>query len=69
MFDVTSQKTNIKLNYFSLSYYSKNNKWFIGFQTIDVEIELTANHKGRFEMYLCPNNNPKYEATQSCIER
>ncbi|XP_026816188.1 uncharacterized protein LOC113555826 isoform X1 [Rhopalosiphum maidis] len=42
--------------------------YFAG-QTIDVEIELTANHKGRFEMYLCPNNNPKYEATQSCIER
>jgi len=62
------EKTNVKLNYFSLSYYNKN-KWFIEFQTIDVEIELTANHKGRFEMYLCPNNNPKYEATQSCIER
>ncbi|XP_050428452.1 uncharacterized protein LOC126838232 [Adelges cooleyi] len=38
-------------------------------QTIDVEIELTANHKGRFEMYLCPNNNPRYEASQSCLDR
>ncbi|KAJ4440021.1 hypothetical protein ANN_08152 [Periplaneta americana] len=24
---------------------------------------------GRFEMFLCPNNNPKYEATQTCFER
>jgi hypothetical protein len=39
------------------------------FQEIDVEVELTANHWGRFEMYLCPNNNPRYEATQSCFDR
>lgn len=38
-------------------------------QEIDVEVDLTANHWGRFEMYLCPNNNPKYEATQSCFDR
>ncbi|XP_023723964.1 uncharacterized protein LOC111873457 [Cryptotermes secundus] len=38
-------------------------------QDIDVEVELTANHWGRFEMFLCPNNNPKYEATQSCFDR
>ncbi|XP_046680181.1 uncharacterized protein LOC124367421 isoform X2 [Homalodisca vitripennis] len=38
-------------------------------QEIDVEVELTANHWGRFEMFLCPNNNPRYEATQSCFDR
>nr|CAD7456808.1 unnamed protein product [Timema tahoe] len=38
-------------------------------QEIDVEVELTANHWGRFEMYLCPNNNPREEATQSCFDR
>ncbi|XP_075218163.1 uncharacterized protein LOC142322953 [Lycorma delicatula] len=38
-------------------------------QNIDVEIELTANHWGRFELFLCPNNNPRYEATQSCLDR
>ncbi|KAK9511505.1 hypothetical protein O3M35_000145 [Rhynocoris fuscipes] len=38
-------------------------------QEVDVEVELTANHWGRFEMFLCPNNNPKYEATQSCFDR
>lgn len=38
-------------------------------QEIDVEIELTANHYGRFEMFLCPNNNPRYEATQECFDR
>jgi hypothetical protein len=38
-------------------------------QEIEVEIELTANHYGRFEMFLCPNNNPRYEATQECFDR
>ncbi|XP_032667719.1 uncharacterized protein LOC116842508 [Odontomachus brunneus] len=36
-------------------------------QDIDVEIELTANHYGRFEMYLCPNNDPSREVTQECL--
>jgi hypothetical protein len=44
-------------------------KYLFLFQEIDVEVELTANHWGRFEMFLCPNNNPKYEATQSCFDR
>ncbi|KAK6637502.1 hypothetical protein RUM44_007922 [Polyplax serrata] len=38
-------------------------------QEIDVEVELTANHWGRFEMNLCPNNNPRYEASQECFDR
>ncbi|KAG7209132.1 hypothetical protein KM043_015276 [Ampulex compressa] len=38
-------------------------------QTIDVEVELTANHLGRFELHLCPNNNPNTEATQDCFDR
>lgn len=38
-------------------------------QTIDIEIELTANHYGKFEFYLCPNNNPSQEATQECFDR
>jgi hypothetical protein len=42
---------------------------FLLFQEIDVEVELTANHWGRFEMFLCPNNNPRYEATQTCFDR
>lgn len=44
-------------------------KYLFLFQDIDVEVELTANHWGRFEMFLCPNNNPRYEATQSCFDR
>lgn len=43
--------------------------FFLLFQEIDVEVELTANHWGRFEMFLCPNNNPRYEATQGCFDR
>lgn len=39
------------------------------FQVIDVEVELTANHLGRFEMYLCPNNNRFKEASQACFDR
>uniref|UniRef100_A0A1B0GLY6 Uncharacterized protein n=2 Tax=Phlebotomus papatasi TaxID=29031 RepID=A0A1B0GLY6_PHLPP len=38
-------------------------------QEIEVEVELTANHYGRFEMFLCPNNNPNLEATQECFDR
>lgn len=38
-------------------------------QELDVEVELTANHWGRFELLLCPNNNPAYEATQGCFDR
>ncbi|KAI4461636.1 hypothetical protein MML48_5g00000807 [Holotrichia oblita] len=38
-------------------------------QEIDVEIELTANHYGRFDIKLCPNNNPAQEATQECFDR
>lgn len=34
-----------------------------------MEIELTANHLGRFEMYLCPNNNRFQEASQECFDR
>ncbi|CAG9767799.1 unnamed protein product [Ceutorhynchus assimilis] len=38
-------------------------------QTIDIEVELTTNHYGRFEIYLCPNNNHKQEASYECFER
>ncbi|KAK0174819.1 hypothetical protein PV327_010546 [Microctonus hyperodae] len=38
-------------------------------QDIDVEVELTANHQGHFEMYLCPNNNPTARATQECFDK
>ncbi|EFA12117.2 hypothetical protein TcasGA2_TC002263 [Tribolium castaneum] len=38
-------------------------------QEIDIEVELTANHYGRFEIFLCPNNNPNQVATQDCFDR
>lgn len=34
-----------------------------------MEVELTANHQGHFEMYLCPHNNPKVPATQECFDK
>lgn len=37
-------------------------------QEIDIEIELTANHYGFFEISICPNNNPAQEATQECLD-
>lgn len=39
------------------------------FQEIHIEIELTANHLGKFEIYICPNNNPAQEATPECFQR
>ncbi|KAL9882632.1 uncharacterized protein ACN427_010358 isoform 3-T4 [Glossina fuscipes fuscipes] len=44
-------------------------RYYTAGQEIEVEVELTANHYGRFEMYLCPNNNPRKEATQDCFNR
>lgn len=38
-------------------------------EDIDVEIELTSNHQGYFEMHLCPNNNPQKESSQECFDR
>ncbi|XP_065155631.1 uncharacterized protein [Atheta coriaria] len=38
-------------------------------QSVDIEIELTANHYGRFEIFLCPNNNAAQEATTECLQR
>jgi len=38
-------------------------------QEMEVEVELTANHYGRFEIFLCPNNNAYFEATQECFDR
>ncbi|XP_022214616.2 uncharacterized protein LOC111069044 [Drosophila obscura] len=44
-------------------------RYYTSGQEIEVEVELTANHYGRFEMFLCPNNNPRQEATQECFDR
>ncbi|XP_048479610.1 uncharacterized protein LOC105381531 isoform X2 [Plutella xylostella] len=38
-------------------------------QEIEVEVELTANHLGTFVIKLCPNNNPRQEASQECFDR
>ncbi|XP_034935566.1 uncharacterized protein [Chelonus insularis] len=38
-------------------------------QDIDIEVELTANHQGRFELYLCPTNNANKRATQECFDK
>jgi len=43
-------------------------KFYAAGQTIDIEIELTANHQGYFEISLCPNNNPRVEADQNCFD-
>ncbi|TGZ40684.1 Uncharacterized protein DBV15_08398 [Temnothorax longispinosus] len=36
-------------------------------EEIEVEIELTANHNGWFEMYICPNNDPSRVTTPECF--
>ena len=37
-------------------------------QVIKVRVELTANHMGFFEFRLCPNNNAKKPASQTCLD-
>ena len=36
---------------------------------IDIEVELTANHKGRFTLKICPVKGGRSEATQECLDR
>ncbi|KAF4527854.1 hypothetical protein B566_EDAN016499 [Ephemera danica] len=38
-------------------------------QDIDVEVELTANHWGRFEIKLCPTNDANRQSSQECFDR
>lgn len=45
------------------------NDIFYFVQIIDIEVELTANHMGYFEVSLCPNNNPQVEADQECFDK
>jgi len=38
-------------------------------QVIDVQVRITANHKGWVEFRLCENNNPKKDKTQECFDK
>jgi len=38
-------------------------------QAIKVRIELTANHMGHFEFKICPQNNIRKPATQTCLDK
>ena len=39
------------------------------FQQIEVEVELTTNHWGWFELKLCPVNDKKVIETQKCMDK
>ncbi|XP_042868838.1 uncharacterized protein LOC122251188 [Penaeus japonicus] len=41
---------------------------FVAGQVIDIEAELTTNHKGYMELKLCPHNDPKAIITQACLD-
>ncbi|KAF8764480.1 hypothetical protein HNY73_022546 [Argiope bruennichi] len=38
-------------------------------QIMDAVVDVTTNHRGYFEFKICPNNNPKKEATQECLDK
>jgi len=38
-------------------------------QTIDIEIDISANHWGHFELKLCPTNGRSKLATQECFNK
>ncbi|XP_023344479.1 uncharacterized protein LOC111713764 [Eurytemora carolleeae] len=38
-------------------------------QTIDIEIDISANHWGHFELKLCPINGKNTIATQECFDK
>ncbi|OWF38771.1 uncharacterized protein LOC110465894 [Mizuhopecten yessoensis] len=43
--------------------------YYVKSGTININVEITASHKGYFEFRLCPNNNVRRAATQSCLDR
>ncbi|XP_060076004.1 uncharacterized protein LOC132555668 [Ylistrum balloti] len=38
-------------------------------QTINVNVQITASHKGYFEFRLCPHNNPSTRVSQACLDQ
>ncbi|OWF48654.1 hypothetical protein KP79_PYT16194 [Mizuhopecten yessoensis] len=38
-------------------------------QTITVNVQITASHKGYFEFRLCPHNNPSTRVSQACLDQ
>ncbi|PRD27423.1 UNVERIFIED_CONTAM: hypothetical protein NCL1_35385 [Trichonephila clavipes] len=38
-------------------------------KVIEAVVDVTTNHKGYFEFKICPNNNPKREASQHCLDK
>ena len=38
-------------------------------QTIDVQIDITANHRGLFEFRLCPNKSIDTDPEQGCFDK
>jgi len=44
-------------------------KTYVMGSVIDIEIEITANHKGSFMLKLCPVRTRNGEATQDCLDR
>ncbi|XP_033749008.1 uncharacterized protein LOC117333697 [Pecten maximus] len=38
-------------------------------QTISVNVQITASHKGYFEFRLCPHNNPSTRVSQACLDQ
>lgn len=44
-------------------------KRYVSGQVIDIEAELTTNHKGWMEINLCPNDDPDVIIEESCLEK
>ena len=44
-------------------------KTYVKNSVIELEVELTANHKGRFTFKLCPVRGGRQEATQKCLDK
>ncbi|CAG2103300.1 unnamed protein product [Medioppia subpectinata] len=38
-------------------------------QTIEVKVELTANHAGHFQFKLCPATSKQHEVSQDCLDK
>ena len=38
-------------------------------KVVEMEVELTANHKGYFQFRLCPHNRKDKPVSQKCLDR
>ena len=58
----------LRLSLFSNHAREPWKRFWVLFQVIDIEVDLTTNHWGRFALKLCPVSDRKTIVTQECLD-